>query len=278
MKQNTLYYFIFVLFVSFLINLSNQNNFQTLNSNNSDKDNNNYNSNSSFNEKKLLENKLSSERSTDNIAKQIKNIKIDNSSFKSVNKNKFLSEFMNKIDRIKIPLTNENTSEHSSEHTNEHTKDHSNNFKINKLNGSVNANALINKSKKELKEIFNNGPINIPMSFLQTKVSKDDKVTESEKRQKELIKRLEEEVKIEEKMKEKEKVLTSINIANDDETTEPYKLPPHKWAQLHLNKKTKTPFQRQGHTSVIADTFMVVFGGCFMDRKCFNDVNFLDLR
>jgi hypothetical protein len=38
------------------------------------------------------------------------------------------------------------------------------------------------------------------------------------------------------------------------------------------------PSARRGHSAVLADTYMIIFGGCYMESTCYNDVHFLDLR
>ena len=42
--------------------------------------------------------------------------------------------------------------------------------------------------------------------------------------------------------------------------------------------KLNPPSPRRGHTTLIADTFLLIFGGCFQEFKCYNDLYFLDLR
>jgi hypothetical protein len=42
--------------------------------------------------------------------------------------------------------------------------------------------------------------------------------------------------------------------------------------------KNNPPSPRRGHTTLIADSFLLVFGGCFQELKCYNDLYFLDLR
>lgn len=51
---------------------------------------------------------------------------------------------------------------------------------------------------------------------------------------------------------------------------------PFVWTEFKTLKKS--PNSRRGHSSVLADTYMIVFGGCYMETKCFNDLFFLDLR
>jgi hypothetical protein len=46
--------------------------------------------------------------------------------------------------------------------------------------------------------------------------------------------------------------------------------------QFHT--KFTPPSPRRGHTTLIADTFLLVFGGCYQEIKCYNDLHFLDLR
>ncbi len=43
------------------------------------------------------------------------------------------------------------------------------------------------------------------------------------------------------------------------------------------NTTNNGPSPRRGHSALIADNYMVVFGGCYLESKCFNDVYFLDL-
>ena len=108
----------------------------------------------------------------------------------------------------------------------------------------------------------------IDSSFVETlKSDPSEQLIDSDKtksnEEKELIKRLEEEVKTEEKLQQSTDLSHSTRI--------------NEWDKLVFNK-SKAPFQRKGHSAVVADTYMIIFGGCYMDRKCFNDVNFLDLR
>ena len=42
--------------------------------------------------------------------------------------------------------------------------------------------------------------------------------------------------------------------------------------------KFNPPSERSGHTTLIADTFLLIFGGCYKEFKCYNDLHFLDLR
>ena len=42
--------------------------------------------------------------------------------------------------------------------------------------------------------------------------------------------------------------------------------------------KSDPPTERRGHTTLIVDTFLLVFGGCYQELKCYNDLFFLDLR
>jgi N-acetylneuraminic acid mutarotase len=51
---------------------------------------------------------------------------------------------------------------------------------------------------------------------------------------------------------------------------------PFVWTEL--TTKNEGPIERRGHSSLIADTYMIVFGGCYMESKCYNDLFFLDLR
>jgi len=42
-------------------------------------------------------------------------------------------------------------------------------------------------------------------------------------------------------------------------------------------KKSSPPSPRRGHSATMVDPYMVVFGGCFMETKCFNDLYFFDI-
>jgi hypothetical protein len=54
---------------------------------------------------------------------------------------------------------------------------------------------------------------------------------------------------------------------------------PFVWTEFTINNPgNSVPSSRRGHSSLVADTFMIVFGGCYMESKCFNDVYFLDFR
>ncbi len=55
---------------------------------------------------------------------------------------------------------------------------------------------------------------------------------------------------------------------------------------LHLNRPfiwkklstvSKPPLSRRGHSTTIVDNYMIVFGGCYMESRCFNDLYFFDL-
>lgn len=50
---------------------------------------------------------------------------------------------------------------------------------------------------------------------------------------------------------------------------------PFVWTEF--TTRNTPPSARRGHSSLIADTYMIVFGGCYMESKCYNDVHFLDL-
>jgi hypothetical protein len=64
------------------------------------------------------------------------------------------------------------------------------------------------------------------------------------------------------------------NSLSDGEST-PQTFEPFIWTELKV--KNASPAIRRGHSSVLADTFMVMFGGCYMESTCYNDVHFLDI-
>jgi hypothetical protein len=63
---------------------------------------------------------------------------------------------------------------------------------------------------------------------------------------------------------------------NNDKSSAFFSYQPFVWTEFKTHKQT--PGSRRGHSSVLADTYMIIFGGCYMETKCFNDLYFLDLR
>jgi Galactose oxidase, central domain len=39
-----------------------------------------------------------------------------------------------------------------------------------------------------------------------------------------------------------------------------------------------TPTKRRGHSIISIDEMLIVFGGCYLDEKCFNDVHIFELK
>jgi hypothetical protein len=70
------------------------------------------------------------------------------------------------------------------------------------------------------------------------------------------------------------KLKTSDNF--DSKAGSLFSYQPFVWTDF--NTKSQGPSERRGHTSIQADTFLIIFGGCYMDIKCFNDLYFLDLK
>ena len=58
--------------------------------------------------------------------------------------------------------------------------------------------------------------------------------------------------------------------------SEVFNYQPFVWTSFSVKKTGPSP--RRGHSAVLADTYMVIFGGCYMESKCYNDVYFLELR
>lgn len=58
--------------------------------------------------------------------------------------------------------------------------------------------------------------------------------------------------------------------------SEVFNYQPFVWTPFHIQKSGPSP--RRGHSAVLADTYMVIFGGCYMESKCYNDLYFLDFR
>ena len=42
--------------------------------------------------------------------------------------------------------------------------------------------------------------------------------------------------------------------------------------------KGDTPIKRRGHSIVSIDEMLIVFGGCYLDEKCFNDLHIFDIK
>jgi hypothetical protein len=51
---------------------------------------------------------------------------------------------------------------------------------------------------------------------------------------------------------------------------------PFVWKEYYAKKSG--PAERRGHSSTQVDTYLVIFGGCLMDTKCFNDLHFFDMN
>lgn len=71
-------------------------------------------------------------------------------------------------------------------------------------------------------------------------------------------------------------IQNTMNEKDLFETKITFAYQPFVWTEYSTNKRAPTP--RRGHSSVIADTYMIIFGGCYMESKCYNDVHFLDFR
>lgn len=49
-----------------------------------------------------------------------------------------------------------------------------------------------------------------------------------------------------------------------------------KWALLEI--LNDPPEKRRGHTTIVLGSELLVFGGCYLDQKCFNDLHSFDTR
>lgn len=45
-----------------------------------------------------------------------------------------------------------------------------------------------------------------------------------------------------------------------------------------ITPSTTSPSIRRGHSAIVVDNKMIVFGGCYLDIKCYNDLYFYDLK
>lgn len=48
------------------------------------------------------------------------------------------------------------------------------------------------------------------------------------------------------------------------------------WRWQAVETRGNAPAPREGHTSTAVENYLVMFGGCFLDKECFNDVQVLD--
>lgn len=67
-----------------------------------------------------------------------------------------------------------------------------------------------------------------------------------------------------------------VDEADNDNPNKGFHYQP--FTQTRFYTKNTPPSKRKGHTTIIADTFLMVFGGCYQEIKCYNDLYFLDLR
>lgn len=49
--------------------------------------------------------------------------------------------------------------------------------------------------------------------------------------------------------------------------------PTAKWQWADTDAQGVAPMKREGHTAVSLDGMLIVFGGCYLDKQCFNDVH-----
>jgi hypothetical protein len=49
--------------------------------------------------------------------------------------------------------------------------------------------------------------------------------------------------------------------------------PTAKWQWADTGAQGIAPMKREGHTAVSLDGMLIVFGGCYLDKQCFNDVH-----
>jgi hypothetical protein len=73
----------------------------------------------------------------------------------------------------------------------------------------------------------------------------------------------------------KNSTISFIQSSLTDSNSDPQVFEPFVWTELET--KSFAPEMRRGHSSVIADNFMVIFGGCYMESTCYDDVIYLDL-
>ena len=50
---------------------------------------------------------------------------------------------------------------------------------------------------------------------------------------------------------------------------------PYQWSKYSTTSTPPSP--RRGHSSTVVDTYMIIFGGCYMETRCFNDLYFFDM-
>jgi hypothetical protein len=71
------------------------------------------------------------------------------------------------------------------------------------------------------------------------------------------------------------KTMAFIQNSLTDENQQPQIFEPFVWTELKV--RNQGPPIRRGHSTVTADNFMILFGGCYMESTCYNDVFYLDM-
>lgn len=79
---------------------------------------------------------------------------------------------------------------------------------------------------------------------------------------------------IESEIKFKEKSTNVSNIVNDNNPKKEF--PVYEWTPLI--GRNSYPHKRRGHSSIVLDNYLIYFGGCYLDLKCFNDVYFFNME
>jgi hypothetical protein len=69
---------------------------------------------------------------------------------------------------------------------------------------------------------------------------------------------------------------TDRSLLNEEKmqvTIEEVWAPTSKWRWAASNADGVAPMKREGHSAVSLDGMLIVFGGCYLDKQCFNDVH-----
>jgi hypothetical protein len=66
---------------------------------------------------------------------------------------------------------------------------------------------------------------------------------------------------------------TFLQKSQSDLTIEQAWAPTAKWQWTDTESRGSPPMKREGHSAVSLDNMLIVFGGCYLDKQCFNDVH-----
>ena len=68
------------------------------------------------------------------------------------------------------------------------------------------------------------------------------------------------------------------NVLNKTRKTNGYSAPAKNFMWNKLKTRGTVPPKREGHSAAVVEDLIVVFGGCYLDKRCFNDLNIFNTR